>query len=70
MRVQAAKEELARNHDNRRRNAAHPVLEGSPTTYGWKVEERAQSLAIQRGLEDAFNGTIFEPHQVCLFSAA
>ena len=67
LRVQAAKEELARANETRKRNAAHPVLEGSPTTYGWKVEERAQSLAIRQGLEDAVNSTIFDPHQVHSF---
>ncbi|KAF8316671.1 hypothetical protein DL93DRAFT_2077953 [Clavulina sp. PMI_390] len=62
-RVQDAQDELINANEARRLAAAPPVLEGSPTMVGWKVDEHAQSSVIQLGLDDALKSTVFEPPQ-------
>lgn len=43
---------------------SRPTLEGSPSTWGWKVDAAAQLSVIRDGLNDAIQSTVFDQKQV------
>ncbi|KAF8329379.1 uncharacterized protein EI90DRAFT_3017176 [Cantharellus anzutake] len=63
---QAAQSDHSQKCDHRRKtaNVSRPTLEGSPSTWGWKVDVAAQFTVICNGLNDAIHSTVFDPKEV------